>query len=131
MFQLKSRLERLKMTQTHDSLGASGEDRSDTAEDDMIGLEGTGDADEHVVVDPNGDVCDGKAEGGNRTLRAQFGRRRSHNEELCVASCGCIHGRQRFLGSEAPNGVRVSQLSLSLMPAHCFFQDIYNDCLSN
>jgi hypothetical protein len=36
-----------------------------------------------------------------------FGRRRTHNEELCVASCGVILGRATCYGSEAPNGVRV------------------------
>ncbi|KAF6742808.1 hypothetical protein DFP72DRAFT_829566, partial [Ephemerocybe angulata] len=56
--------------------------------------------------DENGsDSCEGKPEGGNRTLKARFGRRRTHNEELCVASCGVILGRATMYGSEAPNGV--------------------------
>ena len=45
---------------------------------------------------------------GNRPARARFGRKRTHNEELCVTSCGVIVGRATFYGSEAPNGVRVS-----------------------
>ncbi|KAF6743134.1 hypothetical protein DFP72DRAFT_994087 [Ephemerocybe angulata] len=45
--------------------------------------------------------------GGNQVLKARFGRRRTHNEELCVASCGVILGRATFYGSEAPNGVRL------------------------
>lgn len=55
-------------------------------------------------------LCDGKSDTGNRKLRARFGRRRTHNEELCVASCGIVLGRATFFGSEALNGVRVCQL---------------------
>ncbi|KAF8574394.1 hypothetical protein K439DRAFT_1649787 [Ramaria rubella] len=35
---------------------------------------------------------------------AHFGHKRTHNEELCVASCGMILGRVTFYGSEGPNG---------------------------
>ena len=67
--------------------------------------------DEELEIDTNG-ICDGKPEAGNTTVRARFGRRRTHNEELCVASCGVILGRATFYGSEAPNGVRVSFYSI-------------------
>ncbi|OJT04033.1 hypothetical protein TRAPUB_5269 [Trametes pubescens] len=50
-------------------------------------------------------VCDAKSADGNRRLHALFGRRRTHNEELCVTSCGVIIGRATFFGSEAVNGV--------------------------
>ena len=101
MFQLKSRLERSKLLQTNDSLSLGLHDNpsdrfneESQAADDTVGLEGMGILDEHVEVDTEGNIssCEGKSEKGNRTLRAQFGRRRSHNEELCVASCGVIHG---------------------------------------
>ncbi|KAF6763614.1 hypothetical protein DFP72DRAFT_1136202 [Ephemerocybe angulata] len=62
--------------------------------------------DEEVEVGEE-DLCAGKKSGGNRGLKARFGRRRTHNEELCVASCGVILGRATFYGSEAPNGVRT------------------------
>ena len=75
---------------------------------------GSGDTDDHVLIDSDGDLCNGKPETGNQKLHARFGCRQSHNEELCVASCGTIYGRQRFYGSEAPNGVRVS--SFIVMP---------------
>jgi len=132
MFQLKSRLERLRISQTNDSLSVPSlslgparltasdeltvtaadlrpntEEGCDNKEEEMP-LEGSGDVDDQVLVDSDGNICEGKSEMGNRKLRAQFGRRRSHNEELCVASCGTIFGRARFYGSEAPNGVRVS-----------------------
>jgi hypothetical protein len=86
-------------------------------------LEGSGaDHDEDVLLDTNGifvpdvneeisekvpDICDGKPDTGNRTVKARFGRTRTHNEQLCVGSCGVILGRATFYGFEAPNGVRV------------------------
>ncbi|KAF7289811.1 hypothetical protein MIND_01355400 [Mycena indigotica] len=101
MFQLKRRLERLKISQPHSSM--PGDNPTSTSD----GLEGTGaDEDEDVVIDENG-VCPDKPETGNQSVRARFGRRRTHNEELCVASCGVILGRATFYGSEAPNGVRA------------------------
>ena len=132
MFQLKHRLERLKVSQTNNSLSPSpatkerirGDINKLTADpsvllpesDDHGHGDNSGDSiaqleqeylgDEEVLLDANG-ICDGKPESGNRSVRARFGRRRSHNEELCVASCGVILGRATFLGSEAPNGVRV------------------------
>ena len=133
MFQLKTRLERLKISQTTDSLSVpllAGAEKSRLTTQDELTVtvtdlqpdiepesadeaddsppEGSGVADDHVVVDADGSLCDGKSDAGNRKLRAQFGRKRSHNEELCVASCGAIFGRQRFYGSEVPNGVQVS-----------------------
>ena len=75
----------------------------------LAGLEGSGDHDDLVLIDSNGELCNGKPETGNHTLCACFGRRCSHNEELCVASCGII-GYQRFYGSEALNGVWVRAL---------------------
>ncbi|KAJ7702176.1 hypothetical protein B0H16DRAFT_1902481 [Mycena metata] len=129
MFQLKHRLERLNVSQTHDSL-STGSNRSRTrmtdeldgdllpdlvdgdTEDEGVELEGSGaDADEDVEIDASG-VCDGKPETGNRTVRARFGRRRTHNEQLCVGSCGVILGRATFYGSEAPNGVREFWMKL-------------------
>jgi hypothetical protein len=84
MFQLRRRLQRLGGSQSDGTL----------LDDDAAEI------DEHGI-------CDGKSAGGNRGVRARFGRRRTHNEETCVASCGIILGRATFFGSEAPNGVRV------------------------
>ena len=145
MFQLKTRLERLKISQTHDSLSVpslSTDQPRILAQDELVVMvtdlqpaaegelgdetedpppEGSGDTDDHVLIDSDGDLCDGKSETGNRKLRAQFGRRRSHNEELCVASCGTIYGRKRFYGSEAPNGVRVSSF-IAMLRVICVLQ---------
>ncbi|KAF8580189.1 hypothetical protein K439DRAFT_1267774, partial [Ramaria rubella] len=38
---------------------------------------------------------------------ARFGRRQTHNEQLCVASCGVILARAMFYGAEGPNSVRL------------------------
>jgi hypothetical protein len=98
MFQLKHRLARLKVLQP--------EDASNGIDEPADGSQGSAaHIDEEVLID------DGKSEKGNRTVRARFGRRRTHNEELCVASCGVILGQATFYGSEAPNGVRVSATS--------------------
>lgn len=135
MFQLKHRLERAKISQTHDSLslGHSATARltgdnndellpdliptpdEDDKDEDMLDLGdhnvgesfGMQEDDEEAVVDEEG-VCNGKPDTGNRSVRARFGQRRTHNEELCVGSCGVILGRATFFGSEAPNRVRVS-----------------------
>ena len=47
-------------------------------------------------------------------IQAQFTRRRTNNEELCVACCGVILGRATFYGSEALNGIRVSRYCVAL-----------------
>lgn len=122
MFQLKHRLERVKISQTHDSLppAISNDDDlpeliapdDDDDEHDWEELgEGSGIYGEEMdtLIDEHG-LCDGKPESGNKSVRARFGRRRTHNEELCVGSCGVILGRATFFGSEAPNGVRVSNI---------------------
>ncbi|PPQ78706.1 hypothetical protein CVT24_002284 [Panaeolus cyanescens] len=58
------------------------------------------------------EMCSGKEETGNRAPHARFGRRLTHNEELCVTSCGIILERATFYGSEAPNGVRIFLMGL-------------------
>ena len=98
MFQLRRRLEHIRALQTDDSL-SSGD--TETSLPDLNTAE---------LVDMEED--EGKNEEGNIRPRARFGRRRTHNEQLCVATCGIILGRATFYGSEGPNGVRVS----------CFFE---------
>ncbi|KAJ6622435.1 hypothetical protein B0H10DRAFT_1788018, partial [Mycena sp. CBHHK59/15] len=50
-----------------------------------------------IELDAQDDECDGKPAQGNRTVRARFGHKRTHNEELCVYSCGTVAGRATFL----------------------------------
>jgi hypothetical protein len=58
------------------------------------------------IPDPDVD----KAPSGNRKLMTQFGRRRTHNEQLCVCPCGVIIGRETFYGSEGVRNVVVGGL---------------------
>ncbi|KAJ7275992.1 hypothetical protein C8J57DRAFT_1061972, partial [Mycena rebaudengoi] len=126
MFQLKSRLKRLKGSTLSSSLpevdspsspsriSASNETVATGAdllpllfEDEEpelnIALPNPADDDDEIEM-PS---CEGKSAKGNRTLRARFTRWHTHNEQLCVTSCGIILARATFFGSEAPNGVRV------------------------
>lgn len=92
MFQLKRRLARA-------GVPGDGDGSSSQIDDDF---------DDDYEIDIFEIQCDGKAEVGNAgPVKARFGRRRTHNEELVVYSCGVIGGRVTFYGSEAPNGVRV------------------------
>jgi hypothetical protein len=45
---------------------------------------------------------------GKKSLRAQFGRKRTHNEQLFVAPCGMIIARETFFHAEAIYSVIVS-----------------------
>ncbi|KAK7689517.1 hypothetical protein QCA50_007309 [Cerrena zonata] len=92
MFQLKLRLERAR---ARNESGPPSESPATVSEAD-------------VMSDVTSDMlaCGGKPDAGNRQLKARFGRRWTHNDELCTASCGIILGCTTFYGSEAPNGVR-------------------------
>ena len=90
MFQLKDHLKRINSYQTHNALSAD----TPIAVDEGGALKGSGiGKDCKVQIDKEGNKCDGKLALGNRKVKARFGRRRTHNEELCVASCGIILGR--------------------------------------
>ncbi|KAI0078139.1 hypothetical protein K474DRAFT_1594658 [Panus rudis PR-1116 ss-1] len=91
---------------------ANVEDGHQTCSDEMHrSLEGTHDITKTALfqlrnrLEPDSIPID--ASTANAKLRAQFGRRWTHNEQLCVATCGVVLGRATFYGSEAPNGVRL------------------------
>lgn len=44
---------------------------------------------------------------GSKRIRAQFGRKRTHNEQLIVCPCGVIVARTTFYGAEAISAVIV------------------------
>jgi hypothetical protein len=48
-----------------------------------------------------------KSDEGNRKVKARFGRRRTHNEQLIVCCCGVIAARATMYGAEAITGVAV------------------------
>jgi hypothetical protein len=131
MFQLKNRLshqrERLTGKSTPAPFLASyatpiGPDSGDG--EDQIGIDG----EVEVEVDtPN--HCKGKTSGKSK-VKARFGRRRTHNDELCVNCCGIIVGRTTCYGSEGVNGVRVSTPLCDLYPPGAFLTSL-QDFLHN
>jgi hypothetical protein len=63
-------------------------------------------------------ACPSKPEAGNRKIRALFGRRRTHNEQIMVRPCGIIVARQTFFGSETiPQTVVSAWFCFALMRA--------------
>jgi hypothetical protein len=133
MFQLKACLERSKISQPTSAIPQDPAETfsaipEDAGEESPHGLLLQ---DEPVVITMDGEVCPNMATGasplvetdikcpskpetGNRKVRARFGRKRTHNEELCVASCGVILGRETFFGSEGSKAVQVSQDFINL-----------------
>ncbi|RPD55286.1 hypothetical protein L226DRAFT_468844 [Lentinus tigrinus ALCF2SS1-7] len=88
LFVLRRRLERLKaftVEQADDGMGAT---------------------DELVEVDEDGE-CPSKSDEGNVKPRARIGRRRTHNEQIVVATCGVVLGRATMFGSEGIDGTRL------------------------
>ncbi|KAI1784804.1 hypothetical protein LXA43DRAFT_901026, partial [Ganoderma leucocontextum] len=92
MFQLKNRLDRLNTLQSAKHIYSTV--LMPPAEDDA-----------EITIRNDEVECEEKSPEGNKRLHALFGRRRTHNEELAVASCGVILGRATFYGSEAVSGV--------------------------
>ena len=134
MFQLKNRLDRLNTLQSHKAIFSTvltvTENQADEASRVVHPLDTTCEEPDSAVnynqsMDSNTEFpvtigaedtnirsdaveCDAKSSEGNKKIRALLGRRRTHNEEFAVASCGMILGRATFFGSEAVNGVLVS-----------------------
>jgi hypothetical protein len=48
--------------------------------------------------------------GNKKKLSAQFGRKRTHNEQVIVAPCGVILARETFFGAEAIATCAVSRI---------------------
>lgn len=51
--------------------------------------------------------CPSKSHSGNRVFKAQFGRRRTHNEQTLVRPCGIIYARATMFGAEAVSNFLV------------------------
>lgn len=60
--------------------------------------------------------CPSKAANGNRIVKAQFGRRRTHNKQTLVRPCGMIFARATMFGAKAVSNflVRAQYLSWSI-----------------
>ncbi|KAH9898586.1 hypothetical protein C8Q73DRAFT_640322 [Cubamyces lactineus] len=84
-------------------------------------------ADEDVEVDIP--FCPEKPSEGNQRVRARFGRRRTHNEQLIVRPCGIITSRETFYGAETISQVchmlESKHLIPGSMPRYVFYD---NNC---
>lgn len=111
-FRLHELLQRSRMAGAANSMP---KDVDPTSAAEQLGAE-----EQDFVVDKNGNVvpeedsavntCPDKPATGNRRLRAQFGRKRTHNEQIIVAPCGVIIARSTFYGAEAVKSIVVSLL---------------------
>lgn len=98
-FQLKERYERSQLAHPNDAIGEQVTSISEIIDDDEEeefepGREGP------VPVTPNSTASKPR-------ICAQFGRRRTHNEQLFVAPCGIIVARETFYHAEALYSVIV------------------------
>ncbi|KAJ7718060.1 hypothetical protein B0H16DRAFT_1797918 [Mycena metata] len=125
MFQLKHRLKRLKVSQTHDSLAPGSrtspncmadkgdgdlmpelvDARQDDDEDDEGAAEGHGvDADEDVEIDVAG-ICEGKPETGSKTVRAL-----ALDEGVHITSSSALNGVREFWMKLFPTKASLPQV---------------------
>jgi hypothetical protein len=113
IFKLRERLKKAEISVSSDSLSQTTEDLASSLDDTEALVEATlpQDGDTfHVLVGEASDTsaeCEGKSEAGNRKLRAFFGRRHTHNEQVMMRPCGVILARATFFGSEAVSAVNV------------------------
>lgn len=110
------RLQRTQIAHPNDAVAEEVDDSSAIADDEH--------EDEYEIA---GDVAPLPSPTSNephqlnpkpRKLRAQFGRRRTHNEELFVAPCGMILARETFFHAEGVASVIVcppSYITLALL----------------
>lgn len=66
----------------------------------------------HSGGDASSSSCPDKPDTGIHRIRAVFGRRRTHNEQIMVCPCGIIVARRTFFGSETTPQTVVSRLKL-------------------
>ncbi|KAF8826337.1 hypothetical protein HHX47_DHR5000080 [Lentinula edodes] len=92
-FLLRKRLQRVGVQQPSTSLGLDSVVEENLAE--LLDIDGD---------DPIDPVH--KSDNGNRPSKAMFARRRTHNEQLVVCSCGIISARATMFGAEAISGVK-------------------------
>ena len=94
-FQLRGKLQRANVSNPVDSEAA------ELTAEEVEEMELTDEKDEQSS-------CPSKPDTGIRKIRALFGRRRTHNEQIMVRPCGMIVARQTFFGSETTPQTVVS-----------------------
>lgn len=118
-FQLKDRLARANVAHPND-LVAEEINLEELVDDEVF---------EGEVDEPQQEDIPSTEEDKPKKIRAQFGRKRTHNEQIIVAPCGIIIARETFYGAEAVSSVvemvkRVYRMG-GTMPNHIFFD---NNC---
>jgi len=103
IYELRRRLQRSSGKVPPNSIISSGTEMSSSVpeaeeDEDEVIVEGVDDSSQ----------CDEKSPHGNRKIKAYFGRRRTHNEQIIMRPCGIIISRATFYGSEAIASVNVS-----------------------
>lgn len=103
-FQLHHRLQTAAQRKAHVEEG-NEEDAADLVTEFDVNQAGK------VVPEDEGPAAHpDQPQAGNKRLKAQFGRQRSHNEQIIVAPCGIIIGRVTFFGAEGLTSVAVRSL---------------------
>ena len=98
-FQLKERLRRAQLAHPDDALPVDVSNVCELVEDDN--------AEEDFGFNGQGQPIPVQEHTTRKKLRAQFGRKRTHNEQLIVAPCGIIMARETFYHAEAIYSVVV------------------------
>ena len=97
-FQLQKRCQRARVVHPVDSI-AEERNLNDVADEEEV--------DEEFTVNENNAVITPTVSTNfpqllvKKRLKAQFGRKRTHNEQVLVAPCGIIIARETFYGAEA------------------------------
>jgi hypothetical protein len=106
-FQLKERLQRARVAHPTNS---------DTVDLTMFDEDDAGEEEEFVVEGGSAQLVEA-SQAKEGKLCAQFGRKRTHNEQIIVAPCGIIIVHKTFYGAKAVTSVIVSIQHISL--EHC------------
>jgi len=137
-FILKERFRQTQLSHPVDPTEVHEIQRADDVEDDVEWYEvndSSGKVSVHSKLNP-GTVgaeddamepipCPSKPATGNRAIKAQFGRRRTHNEQTLVRPCGIIYARATMYGTEA-----VSNFLVCPHAVHCTIQYFLNYTIS-
>jgi hypothetical protein len=99
-FQLKERLQRARVAHPNDAV-ASERNLSELVDEEEEEFDVEAGNQEEPAVPPTVNPKPKK-------IRAQFGRKRSHNEQIIVCPCGIILARETFYGAEGVASVVVS-----------------------
>jgi hypothetical protein len=92
-FQLQERLKRARVAHPNDAVAGEGGMPEDDKDEEEF----------EIPIRPEN-------EGPKlKKIRAQFGRKRTHNEQIIVAPCGIILARETFYGAESIRTVAVGR----------------------